>query len=205
VKHTIVSIVDVYTPGDYELTDTLEDRSGNSVVVTRTITVMDGFLESRIELFNTDFSTEQTAPIPQPATTGWGWHGTGEFSVNMPGGDEGTAVIDVTNMGTVPHGVQFYQLNKVVETGGIYKMTFKMKASVARNIRLSLEAGTNLRWFEVLDVTTEWATYEVIMTSIGSTYTNGKMAFFLGKVDDTSVLATFEIDDVNITLLGYQS
>ena len=67
---------------------------------------------------------------------------------------EGTAVINVTNIGNVPHAVQFYQQNRKVEAGGIYEMTFRMKASTARDIRLSLESGTDVRWFKVMDVTT---------------------------------------------------
>ena len=201
----ITGTVDVATVGVYTLTYKLTDQSGNSVTVERKIEVVDALTyENKFTVVNGNFETAQAAPVPQPAETGWGWHGGGKFTVAIAGGAEGTAVIDVTDLGTVPHGVQFYQQNRRIEAGGIYKLTFKMKASVARDIRLSLEAGTDVRWFKVMDVTTDWQTYEVYITPSGNSFNNGKFAFFLGKVSDTSVLAKFEIDDVSINLVGYR-
>ncbi len=202
---TIVGTVDVDTVAVYTLNYQLSDQSGNTTVVDRLVEVVETLpYENKFTVVNGNFETAQENPVPQPATTGWGWHGGGAFTVSILGGADGVATIDVTNLGTVPHGVQFYQQNRKIEAGGIYKLAFKMKASVARDIRLSLEAGTDVRWFKVMDVTTEWKTYEVIITPSGNSFTNGKFAFFLGKVSDTSVLATFEIDDVNIELVGYR-
>ncbi len=197
--------VDINTVGVYTLTYKLTDKSNNTVSVERKVEVVDALTyENKFTVVNGDFTTAQAEAIPQPATTGWGWHGGGKFDVTIAGGEDGVAVINVTGLGTVPHGVQFYQQNRKIEAGGIYKLTFKMKASVARDIRLSLEAGTDVRWFKVMDVTTEWKEYEVYITPSGNSFTNGKFAFFLGKVSDTSPLATFEIDNVNIELVGYR-
>lgn len=197
--------VDVTKVGVYTLTYKLTDKDENSVTVERKVEVVEALTyENKFTIVNGNFETAQADPVPQPAETGWGWHGGGAFTVAIAGGAEGTAVIDVTGLGTVPHGVQFYQQNRKIEAGSIYKLTFKMKASVARDIRLSLEAGTDVRWFKVMDVTTEWQTYEVYITPSGNSFTNGKFAFFLGKVSDTSVLAKFEIDDVSIDLVGYR-
>ena len=78
-----------------------------------------------------------------------------------------------------------------------------MKAQTATNIRLSLEAGTNLRDFKIVPITTTMETYEFYMTPVGGAFANGKIAFFLGKVDDASVANIFEIDDVSFELVGY--
>lgn len=170
------------------------------VTISGNPSVVDGKL---VELINGDFSTEQVNPIPQPATTGWGWHGDGTFTVDIPGGPDGKATINVTNPGTVPHAVQFYQQNKYIEANAIYKFKFTMKAETATNIRLSLEARTTLRDFKFVPITTTMETYEFYMTPSGGSFTNAKIAFFLGKVDANSVANIYEIDDVSFELAGY--
>jgi|GEM_PF-972694 len=197
---------DITTLGSYPLTYKVTDASGNVGTYTRTIKVIEGadFEFVEVPIANGDFSVEQTEPMTQPATTAWGWHGAGTFTVSIPGGVDGVATIDVTNPGTVPHGVQFYQQNKTIIADGIYRFNFKMKASVARSIRLSLEAGTNLRDYAIVDITTEWVEYSITMRPVGASFTNAKVAFFLGYIDETSVPATFYIDDVFFELIGYR-
>ena len=189
--------------GEYAFTLTLKDRAGNETVVTRTIVIVEGLTPSRLKVINGDFEIDQLAPIPQSADTGWGWHGAGKFTVDIPGGPDGKATINVTNPGTVPHAVQFYQQNKYIEANAIYKFKFTMKAETATNIRLSLEAGTTLRDFKIVPITTTMETYEFYMTPSGGSFTNAKIAFFLGKVDANSVANIYEIDDVSFELAGY--
>lgn len=195
----VTGTVDTAVVGLYTLTYKLTDTAGNIGTYSRVVEVVEpaAFEGINVGLNNADFETEQSIPD----ATAWGWHGAGEFTAEIK---NGIATINVTNVGTVAHGVQFYQLNKSVEATGIYKFSFKMKASVARNIRLSLEAGTNLRDFKVIGITTEWATYEVTMAPNGGSFNNAKIAFFLGKVDNESVPAVFEIDDVSFVKVGYR-
>ncbi len=157
--------------------------------------------DNTFKLVNGDFEVDQSSPYPQPATEGWGWHGAGTFSIDIA---DGIATIDVVNPGTVPHGVQFYQQNLVVETGATYLLTYKAKADIARTMRLSLESGTDVRFFKVVDVTTDWVEYSVFITPSGGGFTNGKFAFFPGYIYETSVPTTFYLDDVNLELVGYR-
>ena len=189
--------------GEYTLTYTIQDASGNEAVYTRKVEVIEGteMLQNTFTLVNGDFSIDQPTATPQPATTGWGWHGGGTFTVTIA---EGIAKIDVINPGTVPHGVQFYQQNRVIETGATYKLTFKAKVDIPRSMRISLESGTDVRFFQIVDITSEWATYEVFMTPTGGGFANGKFAFFPGYIDETSVATAFYFDDINIELVGYR-
>ena len=191
----ITGTVDSATPGEYVLTYTLEDASGNEAVVTRTITVADGLAPSTFVVLNGDFETEQLTPYPQPAEAGWGWHGAGVFSIMI---QDGVAKIDVTNLGTVAWGVQFYQQNRIIEQGRIYRITFDAKADIARPIMVALEQGTSRRFDQIVDITTEWASYEVIIDHILPGYTNGKFAFFMGLVGSNSVPTVIYLDNIEI-------
>ena len=191
------------TIGNYTQTYSITDASGNVATYERSIKVvaLDQIPTSEVVIANADFSVDQSNPMPQPAETGWGWHGAGTFTAKI---EDGMATINVTHVGTVPHGVQFYQQNKVFMGGGIYKLTFRAKALDATPMRISIEAGTNLRYFKVVDITTEWVTHEVIIHVSGKSYTNGKVGFFMGKVTEESVPTTFNIDDVAIEQVGYR-
>ncbi|MDO9630058.1 MAG: DUF5011 domain-containing protein [Acholeplasmataceae bacterium] len=108
----ITGAVDNTVAGDYVLTYTLTDASGNTAVVTRTITVLEGLVPSTWLVVNGDMSVEQLTPYAQPAVDGWGWHATGGVFNAMI--KNGVATIEVTNLGTVAHGVQFYQQNRII-------------------------------------------------------------------------------------------
>ena len=195
----VTGVVDINTIGEYVLTYTLTDAAYNETVMTRTITVVSGIAPSSWLVVNGDFETEQLAPLPQPAETGWGWHGAGAFTASIQGG---MAVIDVTALGTVPYGVQFYQQNRIIEQGRIYQITFDAKADIARPIQIALEEGTSRRFDIIVDLTTEWATYTVIIDHILPGYTTGKFAFFMGLVGSTSVPTTIYLDNVAVETIG---
>lgn len=191
----ITGTVDSNTPGTYVLTYTLSDASYNETVLTRTITVIDGIVPSTWLVVNGDFETEQLTPMPQPAETGWGWHGAGSFTASISGG---MAMINVTALGTVPYGVQFYQQNRIIEQGRVYQVTFDAKADIARPIQFALESGTSRRFDTIVDLTTDWVTYTIIIDHILPGYTNGKFAFFMGLVGSTSVPTTIYLDNVSV-------
>lgn len=200
---TVTGTVDSAAVGTYTLTYEIEDSAKNKSVFTRVVEVVEpeSMLPNTFLIVNGDFETEQLTPTPQPATTGWGWHGAGTFTAVIK---DGIATIDVTNVGTVPHGVQFYLQNRVIATGATYKLTFKAKADIARSFRLSLEAGTDVRFFQIVGLTTEWATYEVFISPSGGGFTNGKLGFFMGLVEPDSVPTTFYFDDISMELVGYK-
>lgn len=199
----VTGTVNTAVIGEYTLTYTIEDAAGNEAVYERVIFVIDeaDMLDNTFVVINGDFEEDQLAPLPQPAQTGWGWHGTGTFTIAI---EEGIATVNVTNPGTVPHGVQFYQQNRVIETGATYLLRFKAKVDIPRSLRLSLEAGVDVRFFQIVDITDEWQTYEVFITPIGGGFTNGKFGFFMGYIDESSVATTFYLDDISIELVGYR-
>ncbi len=199
----VTGSVNTAVAGEYTLTYSIKDAANNESTYTRKVEVIESaeMLSNTFVLVNNDFAIDQLTPMAQPATTGWGWHGAGTFTIAI---QNGIATINVVNPGTVPHGVQFYMQNRVIETGATYRLTFKAKVDIARSFRLSLEAGTDVRFFQIIDVTTEWATYEVFMTPSGGGFSNGKLGFFMGYVDETSVPTTFYLDDINVELVGYR-
>ncbi len=191
----VTGTVDNTTAGEYVLTYTLEDASGNEVVVTRTITVLDGLVPSTWLVVNGDMEIEQLTPYAQPAELGWGWHGAGTFNAQIK---DGVAKIDITNLGTVPYGVQFYQQNRIIEQGRFYKVTFDARADLARPIQVALEQGTTRRFDQMVDITTTWATYTIEFQHLLPGYTNGKFAFFMGLVGSTSVPTTVYLDNITV-------
>ncbi|PKK94832.1 MAG: hypothetical protein CVV60_04460, partial [Tenericutes bacterium HGW-Tenericutes-5] len=122
------------------------------------------------------------------------------------------AKITVTNVGTVPHGVQFHQMNQpgfISEFGAMYKFTFWAKADDARDIAVQLQE--NQGWLVLsnttVSITTEWVQYEVIMVNNVKTYDKVKIGFFFGLIDaanpSRSIATSIYIDDVTIELIGY--
>ena len=198
----VVSNLDVNVVGEYQITYTIEDASGNEAIYERTIFVKEAedMPENFFTVLNGDFEVDQTVPYAQPAVDGWGWHGGGTFTVTIA---EGIMTQVITNVGTVPHGTQFYQQNRIIDTQAMYLLTFRARVEDARSIRLSLEAGTTVNWFEIVDITTEWATYETFITIPSGGFTNGKFAFFAGLVESDSPATTFYLDDVTLELVGY--
>ncbi|MDD3122738.1 MAG: DUF5011 domain-containing protein, partial [Candidatus Izemoplasmatales bacterium] len=200
----VTGSVDTAIAGDYTLTYTLRDSSGNIGTFTRVVTVTDTLLPASFTLTNGDFSTDQSTPYAQPATAGWGWHGAGTFTVDISGG---VAAINVTALGTVPYGVQFYQQNRVYESGAMYKVTFVAKADIARPIQVAFEggaSGTTRLWDTIVNLSTEWETYTVyICLPKTFSFDNGKLGFYMGLVGTTSVATTIYFDSIQVDLVGY--
>mgnify|MGYP000997871092 FL=1 len=116
----------------------------------------------------------------------------------------------MTNVGTVPHGIQFFQRNSfVAEAGGIYKLTFRAKADVARDIRISFEEALAFTVidFKIMGITTEWVEYEVYLFNYLGGLRDAKVGFFTGLIDSAnpagSPITTFYFDDVSLDLVGY--
>ncbi|MDD3478052.1 MAG: carbohydrate binding domain-containing protein, partial [Candidatus Izemoplasmatales bacterium] len=200
---TVTGTVDTATVGDYLLTYSLTDASGNTASYTRTISVVAAMpFDSSFTLVNGNMDIDQPESL---TTNGWYWKtsGTGAFTAAISGG---VAAINVTALGTATYGVQFFQQDRILEEGAIYKISFKAKADIARPIQMAIEgsASSTTRLYDtIFDLTTEWATYETTVTfSNVFGFTNGKFAFFLGLVGTTSVPTTIYFDDVVIEQIG---
>ncbi len=199
----VTGTVDTSTLGDYTLTYTVRDSSGNTSTFTRVVTVAASVFDSTLTLVNGDFEVDQAVSVTE---NGWYWKisGTGAFTAVI---ENGIASINVTSLGTVPYGVQFFQQNRTFESGAIYKITFMAKADIARPIQFALEGGTGTttRLFDqIFNLSTEWETYTTyICLPKQASFTNGKLAFFMGLVGTTSVETTIYMDNVNVDLVGY--
>ncbi|MBU0997732.1 MAG: carbohydrate binding domain-containing protein [Firmicutes bacterium] len=195
--------VDTSTLGTYVLTYSVRDASGNVGTYTRNVEVVASVLDSSFTIVNGDFEVDQSVPYAQPAIDGWGWHGAGTFTVDI---SDGVAAIDVTALGTVAWGVQFYQQSRTLESGTMYKITFMAKADIARPIQLAVEGGastTTRLWDQIFNVSTDWETYTTyVCLPKSATFVNGKFAFFMGLVGTTSVATTVYLDDVTIEAIG---
>ncbi|PKK97759.1 MAG: hypothetical protein CVV57_10685, partial [Tenericutes bacterium HGW-Tenericutes-2] len=191
---TGADLVDTSVLGTYTVMYYLEDASGNSVTIERTITVVEPMGASTWVVVNGDFTKEQLVPYPQPAVDGWGWHGSGNFTVAITGG---VAKIDVYDTWTLFYGVQFYLQNRELVQGHTYKITFMAKADDPRPIQMQMESG-GAKFAAIFDLTTDWVTYTYEYTHTTASFTNGKFGFFLGNINGLSVPTTVYLDNVTV-------
>ena len=209
--------VDTSTVGTYTVVYSITDSSRNSATYSRTVNVLAEVdaADTRINFIDGDFEL-QTPITTSDDNQGWTLKtGTGGAvdPAQFVADREGTvAKVTVTNVGTVPHGVQFHQMNQpgfVSEFGSVYKFTFWAKADVARDIAVQLQENTG--WVvltnKTVSITTEWTQYEVILINGVKAYDKVKIGFFFGLIDaanpSKSVATSIYIDDVTIELLGY--
>lgn len=143
----------------------------------------------------------------------------GDFSEGMDGWDQwageggaatvevvdGEAKYTVTAIGGEFWTSQFQQLDLKLEKGKTYVLTFKARAEDARKMQVKLEKNGSDDAFidEVIDLTTEMQTFTFEGEVTIDTTTSGKLAFFLGLINesvDDSALTTVYIDDVTLTV-----
>jgi hypothetical protein len=209
----VTGTVNVDVAGDYTLTYTLEDASGNVLTHTRVITVLEAvdMPESRISFIDGSFE-DQTAITNLDNNLGWTLKaGTGTGTWNPHQFVDGHLEIDITYVGTVPHSIQFFQRNSFkMEAHSTYIITFKAKADVARDIRVIVENPSdnfrNLTLHQV-GLTTDWVTYELVLHNGFMSTADAKIGFFLGLIEadkpELSAIGKVYFDDVNIELIGY--
>ncbi|MDD3712331.1 MAG: DUF5011 domain-containing protein [Candidatus Izemoplasmatales bacterium] len=196
---TGVESVDVNTLGEYTVTYTLADASGNTTVVNRTVKVVSEIMTSSFFVENGDFSKDQLVPYPQPAMDGWGWHGSGNFMTYIQGG---VAVIDVYDTWRLFYGTQFYQQNRVLTEGQIYQITFKAKADTPRLLQVQLEGTGFTTVAAVFELTTEWQTFTFEYAHNAATNSAIKFGFFAGNIHGVSAPTKVYLDDVNIGVIS---
>ena len=79
----VTGTVNTAVVGEYTLTYKIKDAANNEATYTRKVMVIDSaeMLSNTFVLVNNDFAIDQLTPMAQPATTGWGWHGAGTFTI----------------------------------------------------------------------------------------------------------------------------
>ena len=93
---------------------------------------------------------------------------------------------------------QLYQVIDVPASGS-YRVTFKAKASMNREIRLALEKdGQSPLMDETMSVSADWTNYSYDFT-VSSAASGVKLVFMLGNVGTTENMAhTISIDDISL-------
>ena len=207
--------VDTDTVGTYTVQYSITDSSRNTSTYTRTVYVVatENAAQTRISFIDGDFEL-QNPVTDSDSNQGWTLKGAGGWSplefVDDRGGK--VAKITVTDVGTLPHSIQFHQMNQpgfISEFGAMYKFTFWAKADVARDIAVQLQENSG--WLvltnKTVSITTDWVEYEVILVNQVMSYEKVKIGFFFGLIDaanpSNSVATSIYIDDVNIELIGY--
>lgn len=113
----------------------------------------------------------------------WGnWAGEGgSAAVSV---EDGAAKIAISNAGTPPYGVQFYQDGLNMTKGMKYVVSFDAKSTKTRKIEISLEDSNYNRSFtRIIDIGTETTHFEETFTMTSDKVLSLK--FLLGKTDDT--------------------
>ena len=97
-----------------------------------------------------------------------------------------------------PWSAQLYQVIDVPASGS-YRVTFKAKASMNREIRLALEKdGQSPLMDETMSVSGDWMNYSYDFT-VSSAASGVKLVFMLGNVGTTENMAhTISIDDISL-------
>jgi hypothetical protein len=217
VEHIVIvsNDVDTSTVGTYTVVYSLTDSSRNTATYTRTVHViaMVDAAMTRINFIDGDFEN-QNAITDSDNNQGWTLKGNGGYNAAEFVDDRGGKVVKVTvtDVGTIPHSVQFHQMNQdgfISEYGAMYKFTFWAKADAARDIAVQLQenGGWVVLTNKTVSITQDWAKYEVILVNGDRNYDKVKIGFFFGLIDSmnpgNSVATSIYIDDVSIELIGY--
>jgi hypothetical protein len=196
---TGADLVDVNTIGEYTVTYSLTDASGNNTTVNRTVKVVSEIMTSSFGVINGDFSYDQLLPYPQPAMDGWGWHGSGSFLTYIK---NGMATIDVYDTWRLFYGTQFYQQNRVLTEGQTYQITFSAKADEPRLLQVQLEASGFSTVAAVFELTTEWQEFTFEYAHAGTTISNVKFGFFAGNIHGSSQPTKVFLDNIDINVIA---
>ncbi|MDF2698928.1 MAG: hypothetical protein K0Q49_484 [Haloplasmataceae bacterium] len=183
---TLPADYDLAVPDSYTLTYTVTDAAGNTAVKLRTVNVKEKITGAKF--LNPNFDDNELAP----------WNTSGSTATVV----DGVAVVVVTSIGNDYWAAQFEQVNLMIEEGKTYRISFKAKADEARSIEGMVEDPANgYRKYgrQILNVTTEWATYSVDINVDTATITTAKFGVMMGKVDANSKPTTLYFDDFAIT------
>ncbi len=119
--------------------------------------------------------------------------------------NDSSFVMTVNNTGTEDWHVQLNQYNLNLEKGKTYKVSFKAKSTIDRQITYGLTqyegAWTNYsKTFDPIDLTTEWKTFEKTFTMEDPSDSAARFNFSMGKIGDRVITDKHEvlIDDITL-------
>ena len=144
----------------------------------------------------------------------WGaWYGDEWSGVTTSSIDAANGMLEVEVVGLLDthasYATQVYQEDLAFELGKTYKVSFDAMADDARQMNVNLgDALDSDPWFanfmatEVIDLTVDWQTFEIIFTMTAeTTLDQGKLVFELGTIGGVAVDTIVRIDNVMVELL----
>ncbi len=196
----VTGVVDTSSVGTYFLRYSVEDRDGNRTERTRNVTVeVDPELVGDDMVRNGDFSLGMAF-----------W----SYTTGLEGGTASFEVVDEElkiDIHSVSGGMWEPRLENqgiTFEEGVSYKLSFDARAEDPRAIHIQIgELLPAAPWFnnfkpaqvDIVDLTTEMETYEVIFTMTQETNENGSVLFEMGTVGEENHITTVYLDNVIIT------
>ena len=128
----------------------------------------------------------------------------GECSIAVNG--DGELDIDITNIGTVEHGVQLYHDGFSLQEGCVYKISFDAHSDIARKVqmRFQLNGGDyHAYYMEYVDIGTDSNHYEYTFTMNETTDPAPRFCFNTGLVGDMDAKTPehhLYLDNIKLTL-----
>lgn len=119
--------------------------------------------------------------------------------------DDNALAVTINDTGNQDWKVQIKQENIKLEKGKTYKLKFKAKSSIDRQIRVVMQGQENRGWSvysndNIVDLTNEYQTFEDTFTMNEDTDTAAFFSVCLGKIGDDQITTQHEvrIDDISL-------
>lgn len=119
--------------------------------------------------------------------------------------DDNALAVTINDTGDADWKVQIKQENIKLEKGKTYKLKFKAKSSLNRQIRVVMQGQENRGWSvysndNIVDLTNEYQTFEDTFTMNEDTDTAAFFSACLGKIGDNRITTQHEvrIDDISL-------
>ena len=119
--------------------------------------------------------------------------------------DNNALAVTINDTGDQDWKVQIKQENIKLEKGKTYKLKFKAKSSLNRQIRVVMQGQENREWSvyssdNIVDLTNEYQTFEDTFTMNEDTDTAAFFSVCLGKIGDNQITTQHEvrIDDISL-------
>ena len=119
--------------------------------------------------------------------------------------DDNALAVTINDTGDADWKVQIKQENIKLEKGKTYKLKFKAKSSLNRQIRVVMQGQENRDWSvyssdNIVDLTNEYQTFEDTFTMNEDTDTAAFFSACLGKIGDNQITTQHEvrIDDISL-------
>jgi cytochrome c oxidase assembly protein Cox11 len=187
------SFIFTYTGENTDMAKVMFLLGKTSAFAASTVTIDDVVLSVLVQ--------DELVKNPEFDQTGWGTHvhiwdgATADATFEIINGE---MVIDIANVSSTNWHIQLFQDGITLVPGTEYTITFKAKASVARDINVVLIAGAEYR--QTVSLTTEMQTFSYTFTYDG-TATTGKLDFEFGLINGATA-GIVTLDDISMTPTG---